>query len=128
MVGAVRFELTTSCTRNKRATRLRYAPTQSDTVTGCRGKNQTRFYLEQVAELKNGSRGRAQLPQANSHHDSELYSATNQANNRLLAQLDLIQSADTFAECDMKLLERLFVMDTSKANLRFRPQRLSAPA
>ena len=26
MVGAVRFELTTSCTRNKRATRLRYAP------------------------------------------------------------------------------------------------------
>src|SRR6266481_5631814 len=29
MVGAVRFELTTSCTRNKRATRLRYAPTLS---------------------------------------------------------------------------------------------------
>jgi hypothetical protein len=28
MVGAVRFELTTSCTRNKRATRLRYAPNQ----------------------------------------------------------------------------------------------------
>lgn len=28
MVGAVRFELTTSCTRNKRATRLRYAPYQ----------------------------------------------------------------------------------------------------
>ena len=28
MVGAVRFELTTSCTRNKRATRLRYAPTE----------------------------------------------------------------------------------------------------
>jgi hypothetical protein len=26
MVGAVRFELTTSCTRNKRATGLRYAP------------------------------------------------------------------------------------------------------
>jgi hypothetical protein len=26
VVGAVRFELTTSCTRNKRATRLRYAP------------------------------------------------------------------------------------------------------
>ena len=30
MVGAVRFELTTSCTRNKRATRLRYAPTQNN--------------------------------------------------------------------------------------------------
>ena len=29
VVGAVRFELTTSCTRNKRATRLRYAPTLS---------------------------------------------------------------------------------------------------
>ena len=29
MVGAVRFELTTSCTRNKRATRLRYAPNQA---------------------------------------------------------------------------------------------------
>src|SRR3954462_15476827 len=26
LVGAVRFELTTSCTRNTRATRLRYAP------------------------------------------------------------------------------------------------------
>jgi hypothetical protein len=26
MVGAVRIELTTSCTRNTRATRLRYAP------------------------------------------------------------------------------------------------------
>src|ERR1041385_7852687 len=26
VVGGVRFELTTSCTRNKRATRLRYAP------------------------------------------------------------------------------------------------------
>jgi uncharacterized repeat protein (TIGR01451 family) len=32
MVGAVRFELTTSCTRNKRATRLRYAPTLSRKV------------------------------------------------------------------------------------------------
>ena len=32
MVGAVRFELTTSCTRNKRATRLRYAPTQSTKI------------------------------------------------------------------------------------------------
>src|SRR5688500_3897351 len=30
MVGAVRFELTTSCTRNKRATRLRYAPNQGE--------------------------------------------------------------------------------------------------
>ena len=29
MVGAVRFELTTSCTRNKRATRLRYAPNRA---------------------------------------------------------------------------------------------------
>ena len=27
MVGAVRFELTTSCTPSKRATKLRYAPT-----------------------------------------------------------------------------------------------------
>src|SRR6266850_5976466 len=32
MVGAVRFELTTSCTRNKRATRLRYAPTKQGKV------------------------------------------------------------------------------------------------
>src|SRR5438045_9587362 len=30
MVGAVRFELTTSCTRNTRATRLRYAPNQEE--------------------------------------------------------------------------------------------------
>jgi hypothetical protein len=28
----VRFELTTSCTRNKRATRLRYAPNQKEAV------------------------------------------------------------------------------------------------
>ena len=34
MVGAVRFELTTSCTRNKRATRLRYAPTLSEKHNG----------------------------------------------------------------------------------------------
>ena len=27
MVRAVRFELTTSCTENKRASKLRYAPT-----------------------------------------------------------------------------------------------------
>lgn len=27
MVGAARFELTASCTRNKRATKLRHAPT-----------------------------------------------------------------------------------------------------
>ena len=27
LVGAARFELTASCTRNKRATKLRYAPT-----------------------------------------------------------------------------------------------------
>ena len=32
MVGAVRFELTTSCTRNKRATRLRYAPNHQMSV------------------------------------------------------------------------------------------------
>ena len=34
MVGAVIFELTTSCTRNKRATRLRYAPTLSEKHNG----------------------------------------------------------------------------------------------
>ena len=33
MVGAVRFELTTSCTRNKRATSLRYAPTTKGTMS-----------------------------------------------------------------------------------------------
>ena len=32
MVGAVRFELTTSCTRNKRATRLRYAPNRVENL------------------------------------------------------------------------------------------------
>src|SRR3954467_3588538 len=34
VVGAVRFELTTSCTRNKRATRLRYAPPLSPKRAG----------------------------------------------------------------------------------------------
>jgi hypothetical protein len=39
MVGAARFELATSCTRNKRATRLRYAPTQGqEKVPGAWGK------------------------------------------------------------------------------------------
>ena len=41
MVGAVRFELTTSCTRNKRATKLRYAPNQqAHTVANCRAEMQ----------------------------------------------------------------------------------------
>src|SRR6185436_13289485 len=39
MVGAVRFELTTSCTRNKRATRLRYAPTQGQEKVPGAGPN-----------------------------------------------------------------------------------------
>src|SRR2546425_5899619 len=34
VVGAVRFELTTSCTRNKRATRLRYAPPRQEKMPG----------------------------------------------------------------------------------------------
>jgi hypothetical protein len=46
MVGAVRFELTTSCTRNKRATRLRYAPNQTDEqLAGCGGELQWCFSL-----------------------------------------------------------------------------------
>ena len=36
MVGAGGFEPPTSCTRNKRATRLRYAPTQATKVTNVR--------------------------------------------------------------------------------------------
>ena len=43
MVGAVRFELTTSCTRNKRATRLRYAPTQGGKVPADRVKSNDEF-------------------------------------------------------------------------------------
>jgi hypothetical protein len=41
MVGAVRFELTTSCTRTKRATRLRYAPIhEAAQSAGCPGELQ----------------------------------------------------------------------------------------
>jgi hypothetical protein len=43
MVGAVRFELTTSCTRNKRATRLRYAPTREEEVADDPGNLQLIF-------------------------------------------------------------------------------------
>src|SRR5438477_13132488 len=43
MVGAVRFELTTSCTRNKRATRLRYAPTGDNKGAGFRKHLQLNF-------------------------------------------------------------------------------------
>jgi hypothetical protein len=43
MVGAVRFELTTSCTRNKRATRLRYAPTLRQ--QGCRARSQKAMFI-----------------------------------------------------------------------------------
>lgn len=32
MVGASRFELETSCTPSKRATRLRYAPTEEQSI------------------------------------------------------------------------------------------------
>jgi uncharacterized protein len=46
MVGAVRFELTTSCTRNKRATRLRYAPTQGqEKVPGVGPKSNFEFRI-----------------------------------------------------------------------------------
>ena len=38
LVGAVRFELTTSCTRNKRATRLRYAPNRAGNLPTARDK------------------------------------------------------------------------------------------
>jgi hypothetical protein len=37
MVGTVRFELTTSCTPSKRATKLRYVPTRSQKRTGIVG-------------------------------------------------------------------------------------------
>ena len=56
MVGAVRFELTTSCTRNKRATKLRYAPTQNDTLTNYQGNNQRRSHLETMIEPKSATR------------------------------------------------------------------------
>ena len=45
MVGAVRFELTTSCTRNKRATRLRYAPTQGNGICPHLGKMAMLIFL-----------------------------------------------------------------------------------
>jgi hypothetical protein len=44
MVGAVRFELTTSCTRNKRATRLRYAPTRRGEGAGNKSVLQSRNF------------------------------------------------------------------------------------
>ena len=44
MVGAARFELATSCTRNKRATRLRYAPNHRPThMTGGKRKCNAHF-------------------------------------------------------------------------------------
>jgi hypothetical protein len=48
LVGAVRFELTTSCTRNKRATRLRYAPTREEEVAG----DYCKLQLNSAAELR----------------------------------------------------------------------------
>jgi hypothetical protein len=46
MVGAVRFELTTSCTRNKRATRLRYAPNRLEKLPIARHKCNDHLFLE----------------------------------------------------------------------------------
>jgi hypothetical protein len=48
LVGAVRFELTTSCTRNKRATRLRYAPIQQVENLYRRVPFGNRFFLQCV--------------------------------------------------------------------------------
>ena len=45
MVGAVRFELTTSCTPSKRATRLRYAPNH---FAGCPAE----FHYARTVERK----------------------------------------------------------------------------
>ena len=44
MVGAVRFELTTSCTRNTRATKLRYAPNQDGETASPQTELQRRFF------------------------------------------------------------------------------------
>lgn len=45
MVGAVRFELTTSCTRNTRATKLRYAPHQALEIAFTLPELQRRSFL-----------------------------------------------------------------------------------
>ena len=56
MVGAVRFELTTSCTRNKRATRLRYAPTLNTTSCGLR----LQLATSKLQKMKSGPAGLTQ--------------------------------------------------------------------
>src|SRR5215475_2705460 len=43
MVGAVRFELTTSCTRNKRASQATLRPDKGGELADCAGQKQSRF-------------------------------------------------------------------------------------
>ena len=60
MVGAVRFELTTSCTRNKRATRLRYAPNQrGEKLPASAGKCNRHFRFPRCGSTENARRSRA---------------------------------------------------------------------
>jgi hypothetical protein len=57
MVGAVRFELTTSCTRNKRATRLRYAPTLGRKIVAVDGRNCNNQFMAAKDRKDRGEQG-----------------------------------------------------------------------
>ena len=48
MVGATRFELATSCTQNKRATRLRHAPTKMKVFNTHSKKKKEENYIENL--------------------------------------------------------------------------------
>ena len=83
MVGAVRFELTTSCTRNKRATRLRYAPTQGRILGPSNDEESTMIFLRTI--LRNVHRtvrtsGFQSQPSAYGHPQFLLLACANQLN------------------------------------------------
>ena len=58
MVGTVRFELTTSCTPSKRATKLRYVPTRSQKRTGIVGHERAVSILFQSNASQPGRKAR----------------------------------------------------------------------
>jgi putative exosortase-associated protein (TIGR04073 family) len=75
MVGAVRFELTTSCTRNKRATRLRYAPTREEKMTIGVGKCNPQFFTQERAKVLYSRGVPSNLQSSSLNHSSIMRSA-----------------------------------------------------
>src|SRR3954463_12359201 len=98
MVGAGRFELTTSCTRNKRATRLRYAPTHEAGENALVLRDCNCFFRHGTACDPSGCPGRLEIETARDavdvqHFTREIEAGTDSAFHRF--KIHFVQSNST---------------------------------